>query len=210
LLDLGCGVGVAALCAGRRIPDLQITGLEVQSDYAELARRNGRENDLDLDVVMGDIARMPAQLKSRQFDHVIANPPYFDRKASTPSDTPSREIAMGEDTALSNWVTQAAKRAAPGGTVTFIHRADRLPDLLQLFRDCLGSIELLPLAPRAGKAARLVLLRGRKGGRADFCLHAPWILHAGERHEGDRENYTTPTACILREGAALPFEQSFE
>ncbi|MEL6934975.1 MAG: methyltransferase, partial [Pseudomonadota bacterium] len=40
LLDLGCGVGVAALCAARRVDGLRITGLELQTPYADLARRN--------------------------------------------------------------------------------------------------------------------------------------------------------------------------
>ncbi|MEL7254080.1 MAG: methyltransferase [Pseudomonadota bacterium] len=205
LLDLGCGVGTAALCAARRVPGLQVTGLEVQDDYAALARRNGAENGIDFEVVTGDLAQMPATLKARQFSHVIANPPYFDRHRTTASDAADRERALGEDTPLSDWVGQAAKRVAPGGSVTFIYRAERLPDLLSEFRACLGSLVLLPLAPRAGKPPRLVLLRGKKGGRAGFRLLSPKILHDGSAHDGDRESYTCSTACVLRDGAALPF-----
>lgn len=55
----------------------------------------------------------------------------------------------------------------------------------------LGSVEVLPLAARTGRAAELVVLRARKGGRAAFRLHAPLILHAGDRHEKDGESYTS-------------------
>ncbi len=205
LLDLGCGVGVAALCAGCRVPGLALTGLERAGIYAELARRNGHYNDLPFEVITGDLAQMPAALKARQFDHVVANPPYFDRTNSTSSGNLQREIALGEDTPLGDWVDQATRRVAPGGTVSFIHRAERIPDLLDRFRHKLGSVELLPLAPRQGRPARLCLLRGRKGGRADFRLHAPWVLHDGDRHEVDGESYTLPTTSILRAAAALPF-----
>ncbi len=208
LLDIGCGVGVAALCAGRRVPGLSLTGLELQPDYADLARRNGQENGIPFDVHTGDLTAMPPALKAQQFDHVIANPPYYDRTASTPAQDRGRETALGEDTPLSDWVRHAAKRAAPGGSVTLIHRAERLPDLLTAFQAHLGSIEALPLAPRQARPARLLLVRGKKGGRADFCLHPPWILHNGTRHEADGESYTKPTACILRDGAALPFSQA--
>lgn len=205
VLDLGCGVGAAALCIGRRVPGVSLVGLEVQESYADLARRNGALNGVTFDVVTGDLAQMPDALKAQQFDHVIANPPYFDRSASTRAPASDKERALGEDTALSVWVHQAAKRAAPGGSVTFIHRAERLPDLLGHVGRYLGSLELLPLAPRENKSARLVLLRARKGGRADFRMYPPWILHAGSHHDGDRESYTDATVSILRDGAALPF-----
>ena len=205
VLELGCGGGVASFCLAARVPDLMLTGLELQPYYAGLAQKNARENGITFDVVTGDLSDMPDTLRQRQFTHVLANPPYFDRDASTPARDQGREMAMGEATPLSAWVAAAAKRAAPKGTVTFIHRADRLPELLQAMMQHLGSLEVLPLIPRAGKPARLVLIRGQKNGRAAFRLHHGWVLHAGHGHDGDRENYTPPTACILREGAALGF-----
>ena len=205
VLDLGCGVGVAALCLGRRVPDLRLAGLELQPSYADLARRNGAENALDFEVIEGDLSDLPQTLRERRFDHVIANPPYFDRTASTRASDPGRETAMGENTPLTTWVKQAARRCVPGGYVSLIHRADRLPELLSEASRHLGSIEVLPLIPRKGRDARLVLVRARKGGRAAFRLHDGWVMHEGEAHPGDRENYTTATACILRLGEALPF-----
>ena len=205
VLDLGCGVGVAALCLGARVTRVSLTGLELQPDYADLARRNAAENGIALEVLTGNIADMPRPLRARQFDHVIANPPYFDRKAGSRAAEPGRETALGEATPLAEWVKQAARRCAPGGYVTIIQRAERLPELFSAATAHLGSLELLPLIPRAGRAARLVILRARKGGRAAFRLHSGRVLHAGEAHDGDRENYTTATACVLRRGHALPF-----
>lgn len=204
LLDLGCGVGTAALCAAERVPGLLVTGLEVQDRYATLARRNGAENEIAFEVLTGDLAQMPDTLKARQFKHVIANPPYFDRRKSTAADAPDKERALGEDTPLSTWVHEAAKRAAPGGTVTFIHRVERLPDLLNAFQARLGSLELLPFVPRESKRPKIVLLRGKKGGRAEFRLSTPMILHDGAAHDGDRESYTTWASAVLRDGAELP------
>ena len=205
VLELGCGAGVAALCLGWRVPGLTLTGLELQADYADLARRNARENGIALEVITGDLTSMPGSLRARQFDHVLANPPYFDRHHGTEAKDAGREIAMGEGTALAEWVRAAAKRARPWGHVTMIQRADRLPGLLAAFCRCLGSIEVLPLIPRPGRAARLVLLRARKGGRAGFRLHDGWVLHQGGSHMGDHENYTNATACVLRDGAPIPF-----
>ncbi len=136
---------------------------------------------------------------------MIANPPYFDRSASTAARDSGRETALGEATPLSEWVKVAAKRCAPQGYVHLIHRAERLPDLLTAMTGRLGSIEVLPLIARPGRPARLVLIRARMGGRADFRLHHGMILHDGPTHDGDRENYSTTITCVLRDGAALPF-----
>jgi tRNA1(Val) A37 N6-methylase TrmN6 len=62
----------------------------------------------------------------------------------------------------------------------------------------------LPLSARVGRRAELVILRGRKGGKAAFQLHAPLVLHSGERHEVDGDSYTPQVSAVLREGAALP------
>lgn len=205
VLDLGCGAGVATLCLGRRIPGLHLTGLELQPGYADLARRNAAKNGIDMEVLTGDLTDMPAALRQSRFDHVIANPPYFDRSAGTAAQDPGREVAFGEQTPLAEWMNAASKRTVPGGFVTFIQRAERFAELLGLAERHLGSLEVLPLIPRRGRTARLVLVRGQKGGRAELRLHDAWVLHEGEVHDGDRENYSEATACILRRGAALPF-----
>lgn len=205
LLDLGCGAGVAALCAAARVPGLRIAGLELQPGYAALARENAARNGIETEVAIGDLAAMPAALRARRFDHVILNPPFFDRAASTPARDAGREGAMGEALPLATWIAAAARRCAPGGHVCVIHRAERLSDLLAAMAAGLGSLEVLPLIPRRGRAARLVLIRGRKGGRAALRLCDGWLLHAGERHERDAENYTTSTASVLRDAAPVTF-----
>ncbi|SLN60713.1 tRNA1(Val) (adenine(37)-N6)-methyltransferase [Roseovarius gaetbuli] len=205
VLDLGCGGGVAGLCLAARVPGLILTGLEVQPAYGDLARRNAKANDIALEVVTGDLSNMPDALRQQQFDHVIANPPYFDRRQSTAARDAGRERAMGEDLSLGDWISAAARRVAQKGSVTFIQRAERLPDLMAAAAMHLGSLEVLPLIPRRGRAARLVLLRGRKGGRAGFCLHDGWLLHEGPEHVQDGEKYTDLTDQVLRNAAALPF-----
>lgn len=205
VLDLGCGGGVAGLCLAARVPGVSLTGLEVQPGYADLARRNGAANELAIEVVTGDLSNMPDALRRQQFDHVIANPPYFDRSQSTAARDAGRERAMGEDLSLGDWISAAARRVAQKGSVTFIQRAERLPDLMAVAAMHLGSLEVLPLISRRGRAARLVLLRGRKGGRADFRLHDGWLLHEGPEHVQGGEKYTGPTDQVLRNAAALPF-----
>ncbi|SEO82852.1 tRNA1(Val) A37 N6-methylase TrmN6 [Salinihabitans flavidus] len=207
VLELGCGVGTALLCLGARVPGLSLTGVEVQPGYAALARENAALNGVEMVVEEADLAALPPDLRQRRFNHVIANPPYFSRTASTPAQDTGREVAMGEATPLAAWVEVAARRLAPKGHASFIHRAERLPDLLAALSARLGSVEVIPLLPRAGRAASLVICRARKGGRAAFRLHAGVVMHAGDRHDEDRESYTLPIRAVLRDGAALPLAE---
>lgn len=205
VLELGCGGAVASLCLGTRISGLDLNGLELQPAYAELARRNCALNGVKMQVSIGDLAEMPDVFRLRQFDHVIANPPYFLRSDSVSAQDSGRETALGEATPLAEWIRIAAKRCAPKGSVSMIHRAERLPELLAGFSAHLGSLQVLPLIPRRGRVAQLVIVRGVKNGRAGFRLLDGLKMHRGQSHVKDSENYTKTIRSVLREGAALPF-----
>jgi tRNA1Val (adenine37-N6)-methyltransferase len=201
VLDLGCGAGAAVLCLGHRLPGLTLAGLELQPAYADLARRNADRNGIPVEVHEGDLARIPRALR-RDFDHVIANPPYYPAGGS-PSPIAARARAMQVDTPLSAWVQAATRRLRPGGWLTLICGADGLPEVLGALAPKLGSAAVLPLAPREGKPALRIILQARKGGRAAFRLLAPLVIHQGPAHDGDRESYTPAANAVLRDGADL-------
>jgi len=203
VLELGCGAGTAAICLAARVDGLTLAGLEIQPDYADLARRNAGRNGVALEVVEGDLAAMPADLRARSFDHVIANPPYFDPAGTAASD-PGRDLSLREATPLAEWVAAGLKRLRPGGRITLIQAADRLPDLLGALGRGAGSVTVLPIAPRTGRPARRVIVTARKRGRGAFRLLAPLVLHASPVHAGDGEDFTDAARAILRDGGALP------
>lgn len=201
VLELGCGVGVASFCLGARVTGVRLVGLELQPAYAELARHNAAVTGISLEVHEGDLRAMPAELRIN-VDHVIANPPYFALAAGTAAQDAGRETAQREDTPLADWLLAARKRLHPGGWLTMIHSAERLPDILAGLSG-FGAIAVLPLAPRAGRAANRVILRARKGARAPFRLLAPLVLHQGEVHARDGDDYCAAVQAILRDGAAV-------
>ncbi|UWQ46460.1 tRNA1(Val) (adenine(37)-N6)-methyltransferase [Leisingera aquaemixtae] len=205
VLELGCGAGQALLCLAARVPGLALAGVELQAPYADLAHRNAAASGQAMDVYETDLAALPDALKQRQFHHVIANPPYYKAGAHSQARDAGRKVALGEGTPLADWIAAAARRLAPKGYLHMIQRADRVPDMLAGCSGVLGSLEVLPLAPRQARAAELVILRARKGGRAGFRLHAPLILHEGDRHECDGESYRPEIRAVLRDGAALPW-----
>lgn len=203
VLDLGCGAGPAMVCLGARVGGLTLVGFEIQPAYAELARRNLAHNGLEGKVIEGNVAAPPPELRAQSFHHVIANPPYFRAGARSVADDEGRELALAGPVPLADWVALAARRLRPGGTASFVQRADRLPELLAAMLPVLGALELLPLLPRAGRSPRLILARGRKGGRADFRFHPGVVLHDGATHLVDGDSYSDVIRAILRDGQAL-------
>jgi len=201
-LDLGCGVGTAGLCLAWRSGAAGF-GLELQPDYAALARRNATEAGLPLQIVEGDVHDMPAELRARVFDHVLLNPPYFAQHAGTPARDAGRDTAMRDRSDLAQWLGAASRRLRPRGTLSVIVRADRLQDLLSALPAVVGSLRVLPLAPRAGRPAKRVLLQGTKEGAAPLTLLAPLILHSGDHHEADGDDFTALAAGVLRRGAEI-------
>lgn len=205
VLELGCGAGVASLCLARRVPNLRMTGVELQPDYVDLAHRNAAGNGIGMEVFAGDLRSLPKPVRARGFDHVLANPPYFQRSKGTAARDIGRDIALAGETPLADWVSAAAKRLKPKGYATFIQDIRRLPELLAEVSGRLGSVEILPLSARQSRAPHLVILRARKGGRADFKLHYPRVMHEGDHHDEDRESYSAEFSDILREAAPLTF-----
>jgi tRNA1Val (adenine37-N6)-methyltransferase len=197
VLDLGCGAGAASLCLAARVPGLQQAGLELQAEYAALARRNAAGNGVGLEVVEGDVSAMPPLLR-REFDHVIANPPYYPA-GGTPSPDAGRATALQVGTPITAWVEAGLRRLAPGGFLTLIISVDLLPMVLGLVPQAV----VLPLAPRQGRAAPRVIVQARKLGRNPFRLLSPFVIHSGAAHDGDRESYTPEAEAVLRGGAGL-------
>jgi tRNA1Val (adenine37-N6)-methyltransferase len=203
VLELGCGAGVASLCLAARVSGLNVAGVELQPRYADLARRNAVRNSIALEVFETDLAALPPDLRARNFDHVIANPPYFSAGDGTAAEDAGREVALREATPLTVWIDAATRRLKPGGRLTVIHLAERLPELLAACDNRLGSMRILPLAPRIGRPANRVILSAEKGARGPFRLLSPLVLHEGAAHDGDRDSLRSEVQAILRDGAML-------
>jgi len=201
VLDVGTGVGTAALCYATRVPGAQVTGLELQADLAALARANVDANDLQdrVTILSGDLLDPPAGVVGEPFDHVMANPPYMPPTRGGAPEDPSRALSMVEGEAdLAAWVDFCLSVVKPKGSVTFVHRADRLDDLIVALRarDA-GGLVVFPLWPGKGQPAKRIIVQARRDVRTPLRLSPGLLLHK------DDGGYTEAALDILRTGAAL-------
>lgn len=203
VFEPGAGVGVASLCLARRIEDVTVAGVEIQPDMVRLAGENARRNGLEdrVDIMVGALERLPPKLTPASFDHVMLNPPFLPPgRADAPPDS-SRAVATIEGEAdLESWIVRSLAMLRAKGSLTIIHRADRLDELLSVLTGRAGEIVVFPLWPGYDqKPARRVIVRARKGVASPLRLAPGLVLHGGR---GDGGDYTPQADEILR-GAAL-------
>ena len=199
VLECGSAAGAGLLCLAARLPG--VTGLGIERDPAlvALATANAAANGFaDLRFVAGDVA-MAATLG--RFDHAFANPPWHDA-AGTVSPDAGRALARRAPAALpEQWVRAMAAALRPRGTISLILPAARLvPWLAACGAAQCGSVTLLPLWPREGRAAKLVILRAVRGGRGPLRLLSGLVLHA------PGGGYSAAAEAVLRGGGGLEMD----
>ena len=205
VLDVGAGAGAAALCLAARVADVRVRGVEVAPDLVRLAVGNAGLNGLGgrVEFIAGDLLRPPARLAAGSFDHVMANPPYLPEGRGHPPPDAAKRAAQVEGAAgLEDWLRFCVAMVRPKGSVTLIHRADRLDAVLAVLRDGAGGIVVFPLWPGAGRGgdaapAKRVIVRARKGIAGPLRLAPGLVLHeAGGA-------FTPEAEAVLRDAGGL-------
>jgi tRNA1(Val) A37 N6-methylase TrmN6 len=200
VLDAGAGTGAAALCLAVRVPGCQVVGIELQPALQQIAAANVADNALGsrVEILPGDLTELSF---AESFDHVMTNPPYLAANRATSPSHQERARAHVEGTALDAWIGACARMLAPGGTLTLIHRAERLAEILATLAGSLGALTVFPLWPGPrGKPAKRVLVQGRKGSRAPLVLLPGLVLHAADG------SFTPAAEAVLRHGEALTLQ----
>lgn len=200
VLDIGCGAGAASLCLAWRVEGCRITGIERQRDLVHLANDNAALNRFfgRFVAVQGDLLHPPPRLEPGSFAHVMANPPFLESRTASPSPDLAKAAASVEGEAdLAAWVRFALLMARPKGSVTFIHRADRMEQLLSQLSGRAGEIVVFPLWAGAEKPAKRIILQARKSVATPTRLTPGLVLHEADGR------YTEAAEAVLRGGTAL-------
>lgn len=200
-LDAGAGAGVAGLVALVHTPSARILGVEVEPDvralHVENARRNGFADRVE--SAAADIFALPVPFAGGPFDHVLTNPPYYDADtASAPPDRgKARAYLLDEGRGLDAWLARCVDFLCEGGALTAIVPASRMQTALTALTPALGDLVIYPIWPHAGRAAKRVIVQGRKGAQGPTRMLAGLVLH------DPPARYTTEAEAVLRHGAPI-------
>jgi len=75
VLDIGCGNGIISIMLVSNFPNVNIIGIDIQPDLIDLAIKNSENCNQQIDFLVEDLRRFD---RKKQFDLVVANPPYFE------------------------------------------------------------------------------------------------------------------------------------
>lgn len=176
VLDVGCGTGAVALCLAVRMPDIQITALDISPEMLAGAEQNFALNNRKAEFIQADILSWHT---AQTFDLVITNPPYF-------HGTPAHHNAH-HNADLAGWAKKCIARVKPNGTFATIVDATEAATVLAEIANHCGDIKILPLFGAKNSAER-VLLSGRVG-------HVPKTTIMAEMPMNN--------AAVLRDGASV-------
>lgn len=180
-LDLGTGTGIIPILLEAKTEGKHFTGLEIQEESADMARRSVALNTLTekIAIVTGDIKEAAKLFGAASFDVVTSNPPYMnDHHGLTNPDLP-KAIARHEILcSLEDVVREAAKVLKPGGRFYMVHRPFRLVEIINTLTEYkLEPKRLKMVHPFIDKEPNMVLIECTKGGRSRIKVEAPLIVY---------------------------------
>jgi len=196
VLEAGSGAGAGLLCLADRVPGIAGLGIERDADLVAIAEGNAAANGYA--ALRFRAADLLAAGLGAAFHHAFANPPYHPSGGTASPDAARQGAKCGPPGLLAGWCQAMAAALRPRGTLTLVIPAGAFGEAAQSLREAgCGGLTLLPLWPRQGVPAKLVLLQASKQGRAPDRVLPGLTLHAGTA-------FTAEAQAILRDGAALP------
>lgn len=181
VLDLGTGTGIIPLLLEAKTAGKHFTGLEIQEESADMARRSVAYNRLEdkISIVTGDIKEASALFAPSSFDVITANPPYMIEQHGLPNTDEARLIARHEVLCtLEDVVRESAKLLKPGGHFFMVHRPFRLAEILTVMAEYKIEPKRMRLVyPFVDKEPNMVLIGGIRGGNPRMTVEKPLIVY---------------------------------
>jgi len=179
VIDLGTGTGVIPLILSSREADLDLTGIEIQAEMAEMSSRSMVLNKrADIKIIQGDFRKLDKMFNDK-FDLVVSNPPYLPINHGKISPIPQVAISRHEIKCnLDELVQTAARLLRFQGRFALIYKVERLSEIFRELQK--GSLEprrMRLIHPQINKPANLVLIEAVKGAKSDLKILEPLIIY---------------------------------
>ena len=181
VLDLGTGTGIIPILMEAKTAGGHFTGLEIQSEYVQMARRSVRMNGQQdkISIVEGDIKSAVEIFGQDSFDVVTSNPPYMVDQHGKQNENEAKAIARHERLCtLEDIIIQTKKLLKQGGSFFMVHRTYRLAEVTYLMvREGLEPKRIRMVHPYVNKEPNIFLIEGLKGGKPRIQVEPPLIVY---------------------------------
>ncbi|MEE1086699.1 MAG: tRNA1(Val) (adenine(37)-N6)-methyltransferase [Schaedlerella sp.] len=182
VLDLGTGTGILPILLEAKTKGEHFTGLEIQEESADMARRSVAYNYLEekINIVTGDIKEAAQLFGPASFDVITTNPPYMINDHGLKNEADSKTIARHEILCtLDDILRESAKMMKEGRSRFYmIHKPFRLAEIMS--KMCQYRIEpkrIQFVHPYIDKEPTMVMIEGLKGGKSRVKVEPPIVMY---------------------------------
>jgi tRNA1(Val) A37 N6-methylase TrmN6 len=167
ILDMGCGSGAISLSILRENSIASVTGLEIQSDYCNLAMDNASLNNVTqrFHAIQGDVTQIHHIFPINAFDYVITNPPFYHITTGHLSENTGKKIAHHGTIDLIQWIRKALYPLKNKGFLIMICRTDRLGDIYNALENRAGNVTIHPIITGKTQSAKRIIIRCQKSAK---------------------------------------------
>ena len=163
LADVGSGVGTISLIIAYQNNKINITAIENNDTYLEIANENIVRNNFQkqINLMQGDILNINNDLMNR-FDIVVTNPPFYDQQQQK-----SENELENYATRIINyeiWIENSVKLLKDKGIIFLIIPTQLLEKSLKFLGIKTGSFKIFPIWPNKKKSSKRLILLAKKGG----------------------------------------------
>lgn len=181
VLDLCTGSGVIPILMAGKYEGEQYYGLELQEEYADMARRSVIMNHLEEKVIIqcGDVKNIREYYDTDSFQVVTVNPPYMTDQHGLQNQYEPKTIARHEVMLnLSDVIAAASHVLQHSGSFFMIHKPFRLAEIIRIMKQYhLEPKKIRFVHPYVDKEPTMVLIQGIKGAKERVTIEAPLIVY---------------------------------
>ena len=196
ILELGAGSCVISLLLAFQNPGVRVTGLELQTELADMAGRSISMNGLEgrVHILQGDVRNAAELLEARSQDVVVFNPPY--RKMGSGKLNPGREKALARHEiagSIADFLRAASCALETGGRVCLIYPCSRMVEAIHRMRvEKMEPKRLRMVHSRPGARGDFILVEGIKGGGEELAVLPPLFVYRRD------EEYSEELEALFR------------
>lgn len=180
-IDLGTGTGIIPILLEAKTKGEHFTGLEIQPESADMARRSVAYNHLEnkINIAIGDIKDASTQFGASSFHVVTTNPPYMTGQHGLTNPNEAKAIARHEILCtLEDVIRESARLLKPQGRFYMVHRPFRLAEIMCLMHQYgLEPKRMRLVYPFVDKEPNMVLIEGLRGGKPRITVEKPLIVY---------------------------------
>ena len=181
VLDLGTGNGIIPILLKKKTGGKKFTGLEIQENTADMARRSVAYNHLEdrIEIVTGDIKEAAEIFKPAFFDVITTNPPYMLSQHGLRNPDDAKAIARHEVLCtLDDILRESMRLLQDKGRFYMIHRPFRLTEIMiKMNHYKIEPKRIQFIHPYIDKEPVLVLIEGVRGARSRVTVEPPIIIY---------------------------------